>query len=165
MDHTQPTDSETREPATPVEAPRKSRKRVLWTLLAVALAFLVGFGWQYYSARTIEARLERTEQELAVERLRVELAQSAVAAQSGDFEAARRGMSDFFTALQAQLEELPDDVRLVGADLLRTRDQVITGLSRAAPESADLLYGMLLRFRTAVEDAPAQTTTPADTAG
>ena len=142
-------------PADPAP-PRSGGKRLLWTVLLVVLAFLAGFGWQYYNARTIEARLDQTVRELTVERLRVDLAQAAVAAQSGDFEAARAQMSDFFTDMQAQLAELPPDVRAVGEEMLRTRDEVITGLSRANPESARLLYGMLLRFRTSVGDAPAQ---------
>jgi hypothetical protein len=142
----------------PAEPPprRSGGKRILWVLILVILAFLAGFGWQYYNAQAIEARLEQTVQELAVERLRVGLAQAAVAAQSGDFEGARRQMSDFFTAMQARLDQLPPDVRAVGEELLRTRDDVITGLSRANPESAELLYGMLLRFRTSLGDPPAQ---------
>ncbi|HUG40304.1 MAG TPA: hypothetical protein VMM12_07460 [Longimicrobiales bacterium] len=136
--------------------PRRGRI-VGWGLLLIVLAFLAGFGWQYYRASTIEARLERTEQELAVERLRVGLAQAAVAAQSGDFEAARQQMSDFFTAMQARLDQLPPDVRAVGANMLRTRDDVITGLSRENPEAADGLYRMLLRFRTSLGDPPPRT--------
>lgn len=154
-------------PPPPREAPprrKSSGKRLLWTLLAVAVAFLAGFGWQYYNARNLEARLAQTEQELAVERLRVGLAQAAVAAQSGDYEAARRQMSDFFTALQQRLEELPEDVRVIGSELLLSRDEVITDLSRAAPESADVLYDMLVRFRTSLGDAPPQAApAPADT--
>ncbi|MBW3553532.1 MAG: hypothetical protein KY466_08480 [Gemmatimonadetes bacterium] len=144
--------------------PRKSR--AMWWLLAVVLAFLAGFGWQYFRAMQIESRLERTEQELAVERLRVGLAQAAVAAQSGDFEAARRQMSTFFTSLQAQLGELPPDLRETGEDMLLSRDEVITELSRSNPRSGDDLYDMLVRLRLSLGEAPpplAPATT--DTAG
>lgn len=144
---------------------RGGGRRVLWWLLAVAVAFLAGFGWQYYRAMTIEDQLAQTEKELAVERLRVGLAQAAVAAQSGDFEAARRQMSDFFTSMQAQLAELPEEVRTVGEDLLRSRDKVITDLSRSDPAAADALYGMLQRFRLSLGEAPVpiMPPTPADT--
>lgn len=128
-------------------------KRFAWILFLVMLAFLAGFGWQYYRAMTIEDRLVRTEQALAVERLRVGLAQAAVAAQSGDYEAARRQMSDFFTATQQQLEELPPEVRALAEEMLRDRDEVITGLSRENYEYATVLYGMLQRFQTSLEPA------------
>lgn len=152
-------------PAGPAEPARSSSgKKFLWVLVLVALAFLAGFGWQYYRAMTIEDRLERTEQELAVERLRVGLAQAAVAAQSGDYEAARRQMSDFFTATQRRLEELPPDVRPVAEELLRDRDQVITGLSRENYEYATILYEMLQRFQTSLEPAgPAPARPESDT--
>lgn len=157
MVETQPMDTGPTMP--PPGGPRgrgtSSGKKLLWGLIAVAVAFLAGFGWQYYNARTIGERLEQTEQALAVERLRVGLAQAAVAAQSGDFEAARSQMSDFFTAVQGRLEELPPDMRAVAEELLRDRDEIITGLSRANPEAAEHLYGMLLRFRTSVGDPPA----------
>lgn len=136
------------------EGRRPRGRRFAWWLLAVVLAFAAGFGWQYVRAVRVEAELERTEQALAVERLRVGLAQAAVAAQSGDYEAARRQMSDFFTAIQQRLGELPPDVRAVGEQLLLSRDDVITRLSRSSPESADMLYRMLVSFRTAVGDAP-----------
>lgn len=170
MDEPQPSaDRETTPPgARPPgyeRAPAARGKRVVWWLLLIVLAFLAGFGWQYFRATAIEARLERTEQELAVERLRVGLAQAAVAAQSGDFEAARRQMSDFFTATQARLEQLPPEVRAVGQELLRSRDEVITGLSRADPESGDVLYTMLIRFRTSLGDPPAGAAPAGDTAG
>ena len=157
-------------PATPSDVPgtrRPARKsRALWWMVAVVLAFLAGFGWQYYRASTIESRLEQTEQELAIERLRVGLAQAAVAAQSGDFEAARRQMSAFFTSLQAQLGELPPDLRDTAEDMLLSRDEVITELSRANPGSGDDLYDMLVRFRLSLGEAPPPVTPAAgDTTG
>lgn len=170
MDETQP--REGHDPAEPGAAaggpeprgrPRESR--AMWWLLAVVLAFLAGFGWQYFRAMQIESRLERTEQELAVERLRVGLAQAAVAAQSGDFEAARRQMSAFFTSLQAQLGGLPPDLRETGEDMLLSRDEVITELSRANPRSGDDLYDMLVRLRLSLGEAPPSVAPTNDTAG
>ena len=159
MDDARPGDGfGTVEPGTTDAAPepggRPRRSRTVWWLAAVVLAFLGGFGWQYYRATTIESRLERTEQELAIERLRVALAQAAVAAQSGDFEAARRQMSAFFTSLQAQLGELPAELRETADGMLRSRDEVITELSRSNPRSGDDLYDMLVRFRLSIGEAP-----------
>lgn len=154
----------TRTPAGGSGGRRSSGKAYLWWTLAVLLAFAAGFGWQYYRAMGIESRLEETERELAVERLRIGLAQAAVAAQSGDYETARREMSDFFTSMQGQLDELPADLRTVGQDMLITRDEVITELSRSNPLAAERLYDMLLRFRTSLGEAPVPLAPdPADT--
>ena len=145
---------------------RSSGKAYLWWTLAVLLAFAAGFGWQYYRAMGIESRLEETERALAVERLRVGLAQAAVAAQSGDYETARRQMSDFFTSMQGQLDELPAELRATGEDMLITRDEVITELSRSNPVAAERLYDMLLRFRTSLGEAPVPLAPdPVDTLG
>lgn len=150
-------------PASTSDGKRGRGRRLLWTVLAVVLAFLVGFGWQYYRAMGIEESLEATERELAVERLRLGLAQATLAAQTGEFEIARREMSEFFNSAQEQLGELPPDLQQTLREILTMRDDVITGLSRSNPEYAGVLYGFLDRFRSATDDAPAAS--PPDTAG
>lgn len=129
--------------STPTSAPaRKSGRGMLWATLAVVLAFLVGFGWQFYEATTVRGELAIAEEQLAVERLRVRLGQATLAAQSGDYEDARRQMSRFFTHLNAPATILPEPVRAVTDDFLAMRDDVITGLSRSNPEYAGVLYRM-----------------------
>lgn len=128
-------------------APRKRGRGLLWSIIAVVLAFGAGFGWQYYEANLIRAELAETQQALSIERLRVRLGQAAIAAQSGDYESARRRMSDFFTRLDDAAPTLPDHIAGLAEDFLATRDEVITGLSRSNHEYADVLYGMLDRFR------------------
>lgn len=134
---------------TPVAEPRSRGRGFLWGFIAVLLAFGAGFGWQFYEATLVREELARTQQELVVERLRVRLGQAAIAAQSGDYEAARQRMSDFFTRLDQIRPELPDSTAVVADQFLAMRDDVITGLSRSNPEYAGVLYGMLDRFRTA----------------
>jgi hypothetical protein len=130
---------------------RKKRGRgLLWTLIAVVIAFLAGFGWQYYEASAVRAELTATQQELQIERLRVWLGQAAMAAQAGEYESARQQMSGFFTRVQSLSGTLPDSVAAVTDDFLARRDEVITGLSRSNPAFAGVLYGMLERFRGAV---------------
>jgi hypothetical protein len=147
---------------TPRTEPRESSGRLdiragrhgwLWGLLAVVLAFFIGFFWQFYQATTVRATLTATEHELVVERLRVQLANAAIAAQSGRYEAARREMSDFFNRVHTQRALLPRELRTVAEEFLAMRDDVITGLSRSNPEYAGVLFGMLDRFEAAV---PAQ---------
>lgn len=123
----------------------KTRRGVPWGVLIVLtiIAFAVGFLWQFYEATTAREELSAVEQELEVERLRIHLGQAALAANSGDFEAARTQMSSFFTQLQDQAPAMPAEVRSVGDDFLTMRDEVITGLSRSNPEYAAVLYGMV----------------------
>lgn len=128
--------------------PKKRGRGLVWTLIVAALAFGAGFGWQYYEADRVRDQLDATRQELAIERLRVRLGQAAIAAQAGEFEAARQQMSDFFTRLSAVADQLPDEMAAVAGEILATRDDVITGLSRANDEYAAILYDMLDRFRT-----------------
>jgi hypothetical protein len=130
--------------ATPVK--KKRGRSFLVFFVAVAIAFLAGFLWQFYEATTVREQLSITEEQLRVERLRVRLSQAAMAASTGDYEASRQHMSDFFTRLQAQEEQLPEELRSVARDLLLQRDDVITGLSRARSEYAGVLYDMLGQF-------------------
>ncbi len=152
---------------TPAAAPRKRGRGFLWGFIAVLLAFGAGFGWQYYEGSLIRDELAQTRQELMVERLRVRLGQAAIAAQNGDYEAARQRMSDFFTRLDASQTELPPAMAGISTDFLGMRDDVITGLSRSNPEYAGLLYNMLNRFRSVAgleeQMTPAETT-PAEPA-
>lgn len=162
-------------PTTP--AKRGRGKGVLWAVLAVVVAFLIGFGWQWYEARTVRDDLARTEQDLRVERLRVHLAEAALAANAGDYEEARGLMSDLFTRLQEQEATLSPELSRVANDILARRDEVITGLSRANPEYAGVLYRMVGDFTTAAgpDDtrpggpeepvSPAETGAGADTPG
>lgn len=132
-----------------VTAPRKRGRGLLWAFIAVLLAFGAGFGWQFYEANQVRAELSETQQELLIERLRVRLGQAAISAQTGDYESARQQMSSFFTQLDQVALTLPDPAARVADEFLAMRDEIITGLSRANPEYADVLYGMLDRFRTA----------------
>lgn len=127
----------------------KKGRGLLWSFVAVVLAFGAGFGWQYYEASQVRAELVDTQQQLMVERLRVRLGQAAMAAQSGNYESARQRMSSFFTELDDAAMTLPAPLDAIAAQMLARRDDVITGLSRANPEYADILYGMLDRFRSA----------------
>lgn len=129
----------------------KSRTGFLWASLAVVIAFLIGFGWQFYEANTVRDDLAAIEDELMLERLRTQLGQAALNAQAGDYESARQQMSDFFRQLQENSDAMPDAVRSVADDFLDDRDQIITGLSRSNPETAATLYRMLGELSSAID--------------
>lgn len=132
--------------------PRKSRRGVPWSafLVLVVIAFAAGALWQYYEASTAREQLTAVQQELEVERLRVELVQAALSANAGDFETARTRMSALFTQLQERSPTLPAQVGGVAESFLGMRDEVITGLSRSNPEYAGVLFGMVEELDTAI---------------
>lgn len=140
-----------------------ARKGAPWGLLfvLVVLAFAAGFLWQFYEATTVRDQLAVAEQQLALERLRVHLGQAAIAAQSGEFEPARRLMSTFFSQLQEESATMTPQVRRVAERFLGMRDDVITGLSRSNPEYAAILYGMLQEFGNALDALPPPAGEPA----
>jgi len=144
---------------------KKSGGGLGWALLAVVLAFGGGAGWQYYRVLDVQEMLDQARAELRVERLRLGLAQAAMAAQAGEFEPARLRMSTFFTQLDESIAELPDAVAAVGDDFLSSRDEVITALSRANPEYPAILWSMLDRFETAMGSPPERLAPPAADTG
>ena len=141
----------------PAAGPDRRKKRgrgALWAFIAVVIAFGAGFLWQYFEASRVRSELADTEQLLRVERLRVQLARAAIAAQAGEYEAARRQMSTLFEALDNEAPTLPENVQRGAERLLSMRDDIITGLSRANPEMARVLFRMLDRLETAAEATP-----------
>lgn len=124
-----------------------------WTLygaIAVVLIFLIAVGLQY-------TRAERLESDLAVARAEATLGASAIEAQRGSYEVARRLASDFFTQLQATVGDAPAAVRPQLVTILGQRDATITMLSRSDPQSGDILARMFTQYRTALhgpETAP-----------
>lgn len=133
-------------------APRKSRRGVPWSalLVLVVIAFAAGSLWQYYEASTAREQLTALQQELEVERLRVDLVQAALSANAGDFETARTRMSALFTQLQERSPTLPAQVSGTAESFLVMRDEVITGLSRSNPAYAGILFGMVEELENAI---------------
>lgn len=125
-----------------------------WTIyaaIAVILLFITAMGWQY-------VRANRLESQLAVARAEATLGASALEAQRGSYEVARRLASDFFTQLQATVGSAPSAVQPQLSTILGQRDATITMLSRNDAQSADVLARMFIQYRTALhgpEAAPA----------
>lgn len=133
--------------------PRKGSNRLrnaLWIAGAVALAFLIGFGWQFNRAERLSAELATVRHELTLRDLEATLAAATVEAQRGNHESARRLASQFFTGLQNGIAEAPPDVQPQLREVLARRDTTITALSRGAPGSAQMLTEELEAYRIAV---------------
>ena len=143
-------------------------KRVLLIVVAVALAFLLGAGWQFLRATRAERALQGSQRELAVTRLEATLGAAAIEAQRGNYEIARQLTSDFFTRLQGALEQAPSGARDQLRAMNAQRDALITMLSRSDPESGSLLTRLFLQYRVALHGperaspiaAPAPATLP-----
>lgn len=130
----------------------------LFAIFAVVVAFGAGYGWQYMRATELQQQLDTTLDRVAALELQGEAGQASLLAQQGDFEAARRRASTFFTELQALADE-NDANTSTYAPILAQRDEVITALSRANPEAAALLASIYARI-SGTEPPPVQRAEP-----
>ncbi len=137
----------------------KSGKGWLVAILAIIIAFGVGYGWQYTKVLQLRKDLAATRAQLEVQTLYVELGQTAFEAQRGNYEQARREASSFFTGLQTAVDSMVPDQRTPFEPILAERDNVITALSRANPDAADMLSGLFARIRG---EAPPAMRVPAE---
>jgi hypothetical protein len=137
----------------------KSARGWLVAILAIIIAFGVGYGWQYTKVVQVQKELAATRAQLQVQTLYVELGQTAFEAQRGNYEQARREASAFFTALQSVVDSMSVDQKTPFEPILAERDNVITALSRANPDAADMLSGLFARIRG---EAPPAMRTPAE---
>jgi len=156
-----------------------SSQRNTWVAVAAtAVAFGVGFGWQYSRARQARAERDLARQEVAalqreqaLQQLEASLAMATVAAQFGNFERGRQLASDFFAALQRLQGEAggtPATARPALTEMLARRDGIITMLSRAQPESGFEMAALLTWLQNALGRDPTVSAfdqiEPADTA-
>ena len=152
--------------AAPVRGSSGAGKRVGIYLAIALVIFLAGFVPMWLKARAAGTERAAVERELRLSRMQSALSTAAVDARRGDYEAARRSASDFFTALSAQVEETgasasdaPQQQREAVRPLLAQRDDVITRLARSDPSSADLLSDMSVAYRKATNSAQTQNAT------
>lgn len=134
----------------------------------VVVAFLIGFGWQFTRARALDEELSRTTTTLTFKNLEATLAAATIEAFRGNYEIARQLASQFFTALQNDMEQAPADKRTELNAILGQRDVIITAASRADPQTASLLGQLYSTYRVAFGEAPvtpqaAPATVPATT--
>ncbi len=120
----------------------------------VIVAFLVGFGWQFGRAHSLQGQLDQAQRELTFQRMEATLGAATIEAQRGDFEPARELTSDFFTRLQGAIDQAPAAGQTQLQQILTQRDQVITELSRNDAQSVGVLAGLFVKYRAAVGEAP-----------
>lgn len=124
-------------------------KWILVVIIAIIVAFLAGFVWQYLEARSYELMLADTQSELRLQRLESTLAAATVEALTGNYEVGRQLASRFYTDLQGRVSE-PTPAAAELRQILDRRDATITLLSRGDPRSGEELTSQLVRYRVAV---------------
>lgn len=132
-------------------------RNILIVIVTLIVAFGIGAAWQFAQANrarnelaNVTAELEGVRYELALEQLNSTLALATVAAQLGNYERARQLTSEFYTGLQENSPAAPDAAQATFGEILRSRDALITSLSRAQPEAGLDLARMLGRYREAL---------------
>ena len=135
-------------------------KRLGVYAIILGIGFLLGLVPMWLKARERAKELETTRVELRRSQMRSALSAAALDARRGEYEPARRAMSDFFTGLSSELDRGEDSTldqaqRDAVRPLLVQRDEIITLLARSDPAAADRLADLDASYRKAVGNAPA----------
>ena len=129
-------------------------KQLLIYAAILVIGFLVGLLPMWLSAHRIAKQLETTQAELRRTQIRSALSAAAIDARRGDYEPARKAMSDFFTTVSTELDRGEDSglnqaQRDAVRPLLARRDEIITLLARSDPAAADRLSDLDSSYRKA----------------
>ena len=138
-----------------------NRNIIIYVVIAVIVAFLAGFGWQYVRANSVDRERARLHDELVFKRLETMLAAALIEADRGNYESSRQLSSEFFTALQQHISEAPQNTHQELTAIMHQRDDVITAASRGSSETSALLGQIYNTYRVAFGDAPVGVTQPA----
>lgn len=123
------------------------RRTLALVAAGVVIAFLLGFVPELLAKRRADRNLAASRQELAVtrqelglNRLQGRLGAAVAESLRGNYERARQLMAGYFSGLQDALPAVRDPKRRQAfAGILGQRDEIITLLSRAQPESSQRL--------------------------
>src|SRR6266851_4663563 len=133
------------------EKPEKKSSR-LFILIALLVAFLLGFIPMWMKARDQSTVREKTEHELTLTRIVKDLGSAAIDARRAEYEAARVEASAFFTAAHFEIDQrdkspLTQQQRDGLLPLLASRDELITLLARSDPAATDKLSNLYVSVR------------------
>jgi hypothetical protein len=132
-----------------------SRNQTIGIVAASVLAaFVIGFLPMWTHARNLDDQLTEARYELQLARLQGRLGAALTEAMRSNYERGRQLMAGFFTELQAVDPALrsPEE-RQAAEQILQQRDEIITLLSRAEPESVQRLMLLYTRFAGVVDPA------------
>lgn len=150
--------TDTERKSVPVRVPLWKRLRVYLLLFVIGL--LLGLVPMWLRGRQVARELETTRSELRRSQMQGALSGAALDARRGDYEPARKAMSDFFTALSGELARGDSALNQTQQDavrpLLTQRDEIITLLARSDPAASDRLAALEGSYRKAVGSSTAQ---------
>ncbi|MDQ3555552.1 MAG: hypothetical protein M3409_02070, partial [Gemmatimonadota bacterium] len=111
-------------------------------------------------ARTLDVELATARHELAMARLQGRLGAALAESLRSNYERSRQLMTDFFREAQGRLPAVEDPhQRQELQAMLAQRDELITLLARAEPESTQRLMLLYTRFFTAFDPAGVRAST------
>lgn len=137
--------------STPVKSGNLMR-RILIYAGVLLIVFLLGFVPMWVKARAAGNRLAETERHLILARLQNNLASAVIDARRGEYEPARRAVSQFFTTAQEEIAK-GDSSSYTQAQrgqlppVLGGRDELITLLARSDSAAADRLANLFVAYR------------------
>ena len=137
------------------------KKAIALFTLAVVVAFLVGWLPQRSRANALREQLDQTRGELKLARLEGRLGAALSESLRSNYERSRQLMADFFSELQGtvgQVEDARERQALEG--ILAQRDEIITLLSRAQPESTQRLMILYTTYFATLDPAGRNTPPP-----
>jgi hypothetical protein len=138
------------------------RNRIITiTVGAALLGFLLGFLPQWSRANGLSDSLEDTRLQLRTAQIENRIGAALAESLRSNYERSRQLMTTVFSDLQAVRGQVsPAQQKEVDA-ILAQRDEIVTLLARAAPESSQRLMLIHTRYHTAFSGDPAPATTPA----
>ena len=130
-------------------------------VLAALVLFLLGFLPQWSRARGLSRELGETRQELRIARLESRLGAALTESLRSNYQRSRQLTAEFFSGLQGAVGQVEDPARRRELQaILAQRDEMITLLSRAQPESTQRLMLLYTTYHAAVDPADRPLVTP-----
>jgi hypothetical protein len=138
------------------------RNRQIAFAVGIALAaFLLGFVPQWMRANRNGDQLQTARQELRMSRTEAKIGAALTEALRSNYERARQLMTEVYAELQSAAPGLEGTQRREVDAILAARDEHITLLARAAPESSQRLMLLYTRYHNAFAPQPAGAMTTA----
>jgi len=138
------------------------RKRQIAVAVGIALAaFLLGFLPQWVRANRTGDQLDQLRAELRMSRTEGKIGAALTESLRSNYERARQLMTEVFGELQTAAPRLTGAQRREVDAILAGRDELITLLARAAPESSQRLMLLYSRYHAAFAPQPPAAATPA----
>jgi len=136
------------------------RRTLALVAAGLVIAFLLGFVPEWMAKRNADRDLAVARQELRLSRLQGRLGAAMAESLRSNYERSRQLMAGYFTGLQEALPAVENPrERAALSGILAQRDEMITLLSRAQPESSQRLMLLYTSMFAAIDPQGAVGTT------